>query len=328
MTHQLVGAKRAIDGDAQHESPRKKVSAHPPQNHTVHFEDDSHIATNTQSFDDRTVDELTACSLYAFTNTNLAPELRPWGDALCAAATPPCTDPNCDEVLPCPEATDWCQFSSECLGDICYDEQCLPIDQGHDLCCTEPCPDKSRCVSPCYGQVCTFDACTGPPAVTTATYNTDHVINWRDHRHHHFPQNSHYGDPCECIDPNCLRRSDGSGLPPYSDDFPSNNHHHPSTFHTIQTHRPSDHKIHEPGSEHPRPTCFTRDSHGPLHYHANYQTPPYSQMPYSVAPSWNTDIERSITAAPFEMVPLLSSVPASNRPRPFRAQHQCSCRVH
>lgn len=29
-----------------------------------------------------------------------------------------------------------------------------------------------------------------------------------------------------------------------------------------------------------------------------------------------------------KMVPLLSSVPASNRPRPFRAQHQCSCRVH
>ena len=215
MSSQLAGTKRTHDREDHPDTSKKRLLTEPSQSysHGLHFDKGIHSTQITARLTDPSTMHVNDYIFSTLVNPNLPLELRPFGDGLCAAESPPCTDPNCDDFITCPaDQTDWCQFSSECLGDICYDEGCLPDFQGHDLCCTEPCPDRSRCVSLGHDQICTQDSFAGPAHATTTACTSTHLQTPFERHHQHQPpriiENSHFGEPCDCIDPHCLRRDD------------------------------------------------------------------------------------------------------------------------
>lgn len=268
----------------------------------MHFDNDLDFHSTIMPSHDATLSSSNDFTLSAFTNPNLPPEIRAWGDNVCAAASPACTDPNCDDILPCPDQTDWCTFSTECLGDICYNEGCLPDCQGHDLCCTQPCADKSRCVSPCFGRVCTLPSCNGPTHETSASCATAHVPLWQGHQRQSMLSNSHFGEPCECIDPNCLRRDDHIPVNynPYGQPDVIHQHYNNVSFdhsHGSFTNDNNYNNYNTYGNH------LVANSFNYPHNVSQYQTPPQPQLPYQRALSFIPDPERPGATARFEECP-------------------------
>lgn len=161
--------------------------------------------------------EATWLTDFAMQNTNRKSSHDPyaWTDSYGACAvSPPCMDPACDDVLPCPEQCD----PSACLGDICYDDDCLTEHQIKDLCCEKPCPVESKCASFCSGADCTTLACETPHAHTSAQRASIHQ-NLSGSQRQHTQQ--------DCIDPNCLTHSNCNA----SHDHAYANHTHRSSSH-------------------------------------------------------------------------------------------------
>ncbi|KAB8339197.1 hypothetical protein FH972_022131 [Carpinus fangiana] len=153
-------------------------------------------------------------------------EPQPRNPAPCLAVVP-CSDPQCEDVLPCPEPADWCQ-TLECLGDICYDPKCDVQHHDGEVCCDEPCPEGDHCNSPCYSPECDVPTCGSPcpesPRQEHAHYPDPHVTYG-----HYDAANT----ACGCIDPKCLE-----AIPHWHCHDPHHEHHfqHPNSgFETPHT---------------------------------------------------------------------------------------------
>lgn len=117
----------------------------------------------------------------------------------------PCNNPACEDVQPCTANLDPCSDPQQCLGNICYDSNCAPEDDGVDFACDQDCESSTKCAAPCYGDECDVPACEAPcPSTLVST------TGQREIKHQQIGQQILCQGPgcnipgTECVNPQCL----------------------------------------------------------------------------------------------------------------------------
>ena len=117
----------------------------------------------------------------------------------------PCNNPACEDIQPCTADLDPCFNPQQCLGNICYDSNCSPGEDGFDFSCDQGCESSTRCATPCFGDSCGVPACQAPCNSTSATASHGTTFG-----HQQIGQQILCKDPdCEipgtqCVNPQCL----------------------------------------------------------------------------------------------------------------------------
>lgn len=222
------------------------------------------------------------------------------------AVSPPCTDPACDDILPCPEQCD----PSACLGDICYDEECLPEHQVNDLCCEQPCPIESKCASFCSGPDCVIPHCdsSNGHVSTTQRYNSQHYDQLTgEFTPFHFQSMQH-----GCVEPTCLSQ-DHCHL---AHNLDHTAHEHIENHHSFSSIQPS-----RKGTDYNTPSTASRI---PYTFHGqnthNFDPRPMSSYLHSLGPNWSrfmvhgADGDRHLGSATPELTMSFGNTPATLSP--------------
>lgn len=123
-----------------------------------------------------------------------------WGSSLDCANLQPCNNPQCEDTQPCSAEIDPCLDPEQCLGNICYDQNCVP-----DFECDQHCETATRCVTPCYSDECGMPACEEP---CPASIDAPSIQTGIKHAHvgdDLVCQSAGCGIPgTQCVDPQCL----------------------------------------------------------------------------------------------------------------------------
>ena len=113
----------------------------------------------------------------------------------------PCNNPECEDVQPCVANIDPCLDPQQCLGNICYDENCNDVG----LACDEDCAGATRCATPCYRDGCGMPACEDSCPSTLPQSNVKDNITHKPAGEEVICQSSYCNIPgFQCIDPQCL----------------------------------------------------------------------------------------------------------------------------
>ena len=116
----------------------------------------------------------------------------------------PCNNPKCEDVQPCTANLDPCLDPQQCLGDICYNANCVS-DEAADFTCDEDCESATRCVTPCFGDECGVPLCEEPCLSGIATATNNGGIVHQPTGQDVLCQASKCNIPSiECVDPKCL----------------------------------------------------------------------------------------------------------------------------
>lgn len=254
----------------------------------------------------------------------------------------PCNNPHCEDVSPCQSVLDECADPLKCLGNICYDQQCVPQDDGGAYWCHEDCDEATRCASPCFSDECGVPACSEPcidskPAVAGA-HGTHHIPPGHQVRQRDvLCQSQDCEIPAfECVDPRCLSNSFGSGthfhheLSSFYDEFEHDQLHH----HTHAPHHMGDPFAvsadpfipHNLNAQAPTTKGKGKGPLDSLEYVIDFDKPPYRPTSRSDA-GWNLastplpELSNSLTATPrsTDVSDLRSTISSPGQPH----QHVC-----